>query len=244
MRAILLLLLLYCLPVPARQNSDLTGALREAARRFEHLRVISLAESLLSGGIQDTTTRIEVLRLKGIAHYNLNQMDAALRDFSDILKLNPGYRMNPIENSPKIVAVFNTLRDRFKQPPRQIIRYDTVRVKQRVSLSLTGLLLPGYGQLQRGEQTRGWLMLAGSMTSLGVGIYSAIDCADKEKRYLNETDKKLIADKYEAYNRSYQLRNAALGVFAVFWAWAQYDYFVPLSIRPGPAPQITLQFEF
>ncbi|MEW6703038.1 MAG: hypothetical protein AB1298_10030, partial [Bacteroidota bacterium] len=48
----------------------------------------------------------------------------------------------------------------------------------------------------------------------------------RENNYLKETDKILIAQKYDDYNRSYRVRNTLIISYAVIWVFSQLDLFL------------------
>ena len=235
----LCILLFACfLPVKAQTVPGEMDRLHELFKEFRYQEVIYQAEETLQKN-QDLSLEenCEILRLLALSYYSRQDMQGALKNFSEILNLDPHYHLNPLENSPKILAFFEEIR-RQKQiaesfaPPRQNdtlttaharLLADSVRQTSYKQMALS-FLLPGSGQIVGGEKTKGWLLLAGNFTLLGTAVYFGAETKRLEDRYLQVTDINKMAGAWEDYNKAYKNRNLFITAFAVLWLYTQIDF--------------------
>ncbi len=120
------------------------------------------AEALLAGDYQDalahadpaaattTTDRAEAHRLRGLAHFFLEQFDAAEVDFVAYLKLDLDAGLDPSQYPPEAVTFFEDVRSRHAAELRAL------RPRQR-QWRLLNLLPPG-GQIQNRAYTKAWVI--------------------------------------------------------------------------------------
>jgi hypothetical protein len=214
---------------------------------FEYEQVIVMSQELLKGAAGlSMSDSLELYRLQGIAYYSLFDMSGTLKMFSALLELKPDYRLSVIETPPKVITFFNELKALRPEPETKtvtIIQYDTVHQEslfpgRQIALSL---LLPGLGHIQSEETTKGWILLAAGTASLAAAIYYSIDAADKEDKYLKETNRDRIEPLYNSYNDAYQLRNTCLSLFGAIWIYTQIDLLLinPIQIDN----QLTIDFQ-
>jgi tetratricopeptide (TPR) repeat protein len=214
---------------------------------FEYDQVIALSEELLSGaaGLSQSDS-LELYRLQAIAYYSLLDMSGALKAFSTLLDLNPEYRLSVINTPPKVITFFNDLKALQPEPQTKtvtIVHHDTLYQQaifpgRQIAFSM---LLPGLGHIQTEESTKGWILLAAGTASLAATIYYGIDAADKEEKYLKESNRDQIETLYNSYNDAYRLRNTFLSLFGAIWIYTQIDLLLinPIQIDD----QLTIDFQ-
>jgi len=202
-------------------------------RNFEYEKVVSLADSLLVH--KDNLNQqqlLSVYRMRALSNYSLLQMNLALKDFIEILKINPAFSLNPVKTSPKIMTFFNEIKSNFRtgeEKPQIIpIQKDTIQIVGDTSalfksMLIRSTLIPGWGHLYLNNSAKGWLLTTAGTLSLGGAVYYIIDCHKTEKTYLNETNPALINIKYNDYNTTYKKRNILIATYAVFWLYSQTD---------------------
>jgi tetratricopeptide (TPR) repeat protein len=154
-------LLIACLivavaPAAAQEEEDLGSAIREMRSAFDRARERS-DELDFSGAIQILGSVIEPRRaarpedldleeldllvaafdLRARAFFNTGHADRAEADFSELLRLNPAYRMDRETLSPKVVALFDQVRARVAgiltlqlDPPDARVLVDGVPVER------------------------------------------------------------------------------------------------------------------
>lgn len=217
---------------------------------FEYRHVIRLADSLLFQEASfDTTARIELLTMKGVAHYTLKETNQANDTFLNILKLDPDHEMDLHKTSPKIVEFYNVIKKSYKtsQTEQEAEKPDTEQVPLQQSQrnvfrsALTrSVLVPGWGHYSYDKKTRGRFLVATTLLTLPPAIYYAIDTAGKEKDYLNETDRNRIESRYQKYNTSFKLRNTFIVAYLALWIYSQADI---MSVTSEMQPSFSFTME-
>ncbi len=211
--------------------------MQQHLKNFEYDSVITMSEHLLKEKSSlAASDLVEIYRMKAIAHYSLLEMNAALYSFVEILKIDPEFSLDPVQTSPKIVKFFNEIKNNFqnKAAPSEKVqpaRIDTVKLIMDTSITYRNtlarsMLLPGWGHLYLQRKKKGWILCALSAATLGSAIYYIFDSHDKQKAYLNEIDLSYMNIRYNAYNRSYKMRNALISTYALLWLYSQTDILV------------------
>ncbi|MFC2134140.1 hypothetical protein ACFLTH_05940 [Bacteroidota bacterium] len=215
------------------QDKITLDAVDSKFQSLEYRRVIEVVDSLLLlDEITDDESKINLLVWKGVSHYSLGENDKTRKCFVEILKLDRDYILDPVIISPKIINYFNLVREEFLDiaPPKQDditeetlpppLKIDAVKYKNAVARSL---ILPGWGHLYSSQTTKGWILTTASAVSAVSMIYFIFNTNSKEKEYLSVSDPVLIQQKYDDYNTSYKIRNAAIISFAAIWLYSQID---------------------
>ncbi len=237
---LLILLLIFTTGAAAQstENEAELGALKRAFVSFHYKKVVQLADSLLQKRAQlKTADLLEILRMKAIAYYVLDQNEMAALTFVQILKIKPDYQLDPLNNSPKIIRFFEKikadyLKNQIVKPPAKPSPATTKRVApppQQSALVYQSLLWPGLGHYKLGKKKRGAVFMTGSLLFASASAYLIWRTQVLEKRYLNAVEQSDIDRKYADYDRSYRWRNAALIAYALIWAYAQYDFSLQVS---------------
>jgi hypothetical protein len=233
-----LVILSAAIVFPQHGGNDTLSLLNKRFQAFEYEKAIAAADSMLltkEGLSKDVL--LEVYRIKGISHFSLLQDLQSEESFSNILKLDSSYVLDTAKTSPKILAFFNQVKNKFreelKEEERLRARQDTVfitktifdseaetRVKNSVFRSL---ILPGWGHLYSGHTTKGTILtILGGITLLS-SAYFIYDSDVKEDDYKKAKSISDISDKYDKYNNSYQLKNYSLIALAAVWLYSQID---------------------
>ncbi len=239
--------------------------LKTYLQNFEYEKIVRAATPLLKQPeALSESDRIELYRLKGMAHYSLMEMDQAMTSFIALLRLDPDYEMDPVRTSPKILNFFNQIKDHLSatQDDSTTIptptHIDTVRVtitppSDRPEIAWS-LLLPGAGQWRQGQKTRGALLTTSALLSLGATVYYTLETRSARSDYLNETDPDKMDSRYNRYNSAFQKRNASALIYTLVWAVAQVDLLVfehesrstttSLHIHPAGTPRVRATIRF
>jgi hypothetical protein len=257
---IILLTIFLIVPLCSQQISEETVELSRLFQEFRYQDVIIRAEQILNQNKDiPLSEKCEILRLLALSYYEHQDMQGALRNFCNILHLDGNYRLDPLNNSPKILAFFEEIRRQNAdqkqtlniQPPENrpvlpaALDTDSLQKSARNEMVLS-LILPGSGQIRRGEQTRGWLLLSGNTILLGLSIYYIIETNRLNTQYLNTINPDEIPTAYDRYNQAFKRRNIALAGFAFFWLYTQIDFLytsAPLARERSPALSWRPQFD-
>lgn len=169
-----------------------------------------------------------------ILHTN-NEPIEAEEQFAAALSLDPTLSLDPVLVSPKTLEFFDAVRTRRgpsvpsgREPE---VRYVRTR-DPRPAATLRSLAVPGWGQLYKGERTKGWALVGVWGTLAGGTVAAHLLRADARQDYLDATTPDEIADRYDTYDAWHRARGAlALGTLAV-WTYATLDALV----LGGPEP--------
>ncbi len=168
----------------------------------------------------------------GLIAFSQNTPGEARGEFANALTLNPSLELDSLQVSPKILDFFGVVRAEWRQARQQEARADPATVRyvvvedRRVEAALRSMVLPGWGQLHKGQRTKGqvmmgvWGVLAGSTVAAHVLRGRARD------RYDNAGTASDALDRYDTFNTWHQARNALLLGAAGFWIYSYVDALV------------------
>lgn len=227
-------LVLFCWQIIIAQDISLEE-LQRRYTSFEYKEVIQMADELLQFGINSSDELLQVYELKGMAHYTLGEESLAKSTFEALLRVNPNYAMDQRRVSPKIVGFFNEIKINFlngREQDKPIL--DSLMVLKANLLTqhdeykkavIKNLILPGWGQFHLDEPVKGFIYSFLGVVSTASTIILISKTNDREKDYLNETNKDLIPAKYDEYNSSFKTRNILIAGAALVWLISQIDMF-------------------
>jgi hypothetical protein len=206
-------------------------------KNFEYNKVITLAESLITS---DTKLPLPLLMdlflLKALSHYNRGEEIAAQISFIAVLELNPGYELDPVENSPKIIHFFEQVKEEYLKQQEQIqvteqepVTSDSsiMKVKKKSVIARSALLrsavLPGWGHRYLKKKTKGVILNSLAVSTALASIYYTFHTHNKEDDYLHEINITKIENRYQAYNNAYKVRNVFICSYLFIWLYTQFD---------------------
>ena len=203
-------------------------AIWEAYQQFEYDAARALARAALDAyeGPEDLA---EVLVILGLISYSENRELEAELQFKEALRLNPNTHLDPLLVSPTIREFFEEVKGRMEQAgtdetldPGVVPRYVLVP-DRRSEAVLRSMVLPGWGQLYKGDRTKGIVLL-------GVWGFTAAGSLTAHLRRQQARDDYLAAitteeaiDRYDTFNQRHKLRNALLISAASVWIVSYVD---------------------
>ena len=253
MRLIRLIILLFVLSSSLLlcQEQVNIGDVELKFQSLDYHSVIKLADILLADktGLSQNDL-INLYVMKGVSQYSIGEREPSRKCFSEVLKLDTNYELDPVVISPKIITFFNDIKNEYgggnNLTQQQTVVDSTQNVQYMIpqfnaSLyknSLTrSLILPGWGHLYANQTTKGWILTGASLATAAGMAYYIFDAESKESDYLKASDPVEIQSKYEDYNSSYKIRNTLIVSYAVIWIYSQIDllFFSDDSfIKSGP----------
>jgi len=165
--------------------------------------------------------------------------------FTRALELYPDLQLDAIQVSPKILDLFEEIRARLGQVNREddagagaTPRY--VRVPDnRAEAALRSMVLPGWGQLYKGERTKGRLLVAVWGVTAAGGITTHVLRQQARSTYLDAATPDEAEDRYPVFNRWHKARNVLfLGAVGV-WLYGYLDALVSAQ-PPAPNPLLVM----
>lgn len=231
MKRIFLIFLLFALSRAFAQAVDY-NAVEKEFESFNHEKVIQLSNELLKTASLSDSLTINLYVMRAISFYSLGEENNSKISFTEILKINQNYVPDPSIVSPKLVSLFNEVKEAYLKTIVSTEPTDSTSVTevQKVFDSeiiknsiARNIVLPGWGQLYAGSTTKGIVLSVLSAATLAYTVHFIIDTNGKENDYLNETNKNLIQQKYNSYSSSYKTRNTLIVAYAAIWLFSQLD---------------------
>lgn len=253
-KKILFLLILTVFGSIKAQDTKLFDSIRNEYESFNYERVILMANNaLLDTSTFNKNELIEIYLMKSVSHFTLNEEDSVRKSFIEILKINPEYSLDPLTVSPKIVTLYEKVKDDFNQivgqkpepeisdntlPGSIAVLTDTIFVDKYHGLPswsyFKSALVPGWGHLDNGDEVKGFILTGVSVFLAGSAIYYTLETNDREKDYLNAEGPSEIRETYNSYNKAYQMRNGLIIGYLGVWLYSQLDLmFINNDVRIG-----------
>jgi hypothetical protein len=251
-KATLILFVMCCVPALAQNpGAARQEVIEQKFRAFDYDAVIELAkQSLVHADDYMPEILFQIYEMKAVAHYSKMEMTQALNSFLAILKIDPEHDLDPVKHSPKIISFYDEIKLNFKHSQKSEdiaeiqlpVKPDTVIVYRMDSsfkkLIYPSIVIPGSGQWLDGQRQKGMILTGTGAALLVSSIYVTLDCAQKEKDYLNANVQSDIDDAYASFNSSYKTRNALWAAYSLVWIYSQIDLFI--SHKPAAPLQLGL----
>jgi hypothetical protein len=205
-------------------ESDIVSQAESLYSQGEYLLVIDLLELALSDTVGVAREeRVVLLRLLGSSYVAVGNTESARSQFRDMLLLDPDIDMDPLSTSPKILSVFREVKAELARVPPDTSAPRPAALKPRegvwVGPALKSLILPGLGQFENGDQTKGVIFISSQAASLAGLVVSQMRYTDARRFYAENTDPERMAELYDKYNMWFVIRNgfaaASVGICIV-----------------------------
>lgn len=175
---------------------------------------------------------LEVHKLLAFCYVALDDHESAISEFFDVLDLNPRLTLDPVYVSPKIIEVFETAKVQYQSDVAT--REKPITPQQvRLNASMHSLIVPGWGQIKKGQPTRGYAFMAAQGITLGAWIGLVFITNDRQDEYQNQTVESKIEDNYQDYKSALRWRNS-MGLAALVVYISSF-----LDTLYGPEPHLT-----
>ncbi len=203
-------------------------AIWEAYQQFEYAAARELAKAALDA-YDDPANLAEVHVILGLISFSENRALEAHLQFREALRLNRNVELDPLLVSPKILDFFEEVRAGLAQAGEQerldpgvVPRYVLVP-DRRVEGTLRSMVLPGWGQLYKGERTKG-VVLLGVWGFMAAGSLTAhVLRQQAQDTYLEAGTSEEALDRYDTFNRRHKARNALFLGAAGVWFISYVD---------------------
>jgi len=223
----------------AQEQSVSLEQIRDAYEQLQYEKTVTLGEQYLASNPRmGEEPVLEVLQYIAFSQVALGKDEAAKRSLRSILITDPTFELNENLASPKVTRLFTELKSERElsslQPssePSYVILRDV-----KTTATLRSVIFPGSGQTYL-DQNRGYVYNGIAAISLGVFVYSSIRLPGAHKDYLQASDPKTIANKYDIYNQLYQYRNNSLLLYLSTWTLSLADVLV---FGPSTQPHISV----
>lgn len=177
------------------------------------------------------------------------QTEAAQDYFWKLLEIDPGFSLDPVTTSPKIIALFQktkvayleALQERLSALESSVLAPSSSPANSSPPAPWRAYLFPGWEQLHRGYKTKGaaWAVLGAG--ALGGTVQALLRARDREQAYDAARDPQTAAARYQDYRRAYKAQFYWAYALAAVWLGSNIDaaFFSP---RKSP-PTLGLEWE-
>ena len=222
-----IIILFSCILLPgihlfAQQGTKQALNLKYLYQDLRYEQVIQQGQNLLETPQSLSPEPMEMIhQYMAFSFFNLGIQDSARAHFLSLLMLDKDFAVDPVTTSPKVLAFFNALKADYHSmvANETLIRvpHYIFQVDIRPSAAWRSALVPGWGQIYKGQDSRGYLMGGIFFTSLITTVISKIKTTDYRDHYLEATEPDEISELYSKYNNWNKVYTAS--VYATVSAW-------------------------
>jgi hypothetical protein len=230
-RLCLIIIISSNLSLHAQNINEEIESLEKDFKAFKYKRVIEKGNFLLSDAFTTKEDSLNIYHYMLSSAYALNDTSRAKNVIKQILLCKPSFSLNPINTSPKIIELFNYIKEQ-QQAKQQIDSLMSRELFNQIEhlknvikppYALSSMVFPGSGHLLMGHKQKGCILSSISTILLGGTIYTAIKTNDYRKDYMDARGSADYNDLYDKYNSTYKLRNALFIGYGLFSLYTLYD---------------------
>lgn len=251
-RLLISFILFFSVAVVFAQQADLVK-LKLYYDDLEYEKTIEQSELLLHNHSRLSLRELaEVHKYLALSYFALGKEDSSAVHFSHLLAIQPQFRLDPVEYSPKIITFVEEIRGHLRALQKQKTgqasftnRY-FIADDPRPAASWRSAVFPGWGQFYKGQKSRAYVYSSAFVLSGGMLAFSWVKEKQSYDAYIKAVDTDMIKEKYKSYNQWYRIRkNTTITTIAV-WLVSFVDAlaFLPDNIQFVPADQQGLQINF
>jgi len=230
MRISILNLFIFSLIVPicAGQNAAVSETIHQIEYEFVNGNVYEaeiLALKALHSDVSYSPSELfEIHKYLAFCYVAYGQRDKAVKEFLEVLTINPEYRFDKQIYSPKIIEVFENAVQEYnlqKSLEPQVKNLSSYEIQIRAGKK--SLIYPGLGQLYKGEINKGYFLAGAETVSLCALTFSQWQLKSSHDEYLNAVNPDDIEKKYDRYDIFYKARNISAAAVAVIYVYGFFD---------------------
>jgi tetratricopeptide (TPR) repeat protein len=173
------------------------------------------------------TDQVEAYKYLAFSYVAFGNRIKAKEQFRKALVLDPELELDPATVSPKIIKVFEETKAEMAAAPVEPSEpTPTVYRGERRGFDATirSCCVGGWGQMYRGESSKGKKMMLAWGTTLGATVVSWIIASNREEEYLNlRAHDAPYDDAYNKYKIWYNIAWVNTGIFLGVHAYNLYD---------------------
>lgn len=196
-------------------NGEYEYAIRELENAMRYLEQLKQSD------------QVEAYKYLAFSYVAFGDRNKAKEQFKKALHLNPDLELDPATVSPKIIKVFEEAKaEMVTAPPEQPVEPTTVEKAEPGNFDATirSCCVGGWGQMYRGESSKGKKMMIAWGTTLGVTLVSWIITSNREDEYKNlQAQSAPYDDAYDKYKLWYNIAWVNTGIFLGVHAFNLYD---------------------
>jgi hypothetical protein len=181
----------------------------------DYERIVRLAPSFLADSTHTAADTSSLDRTYAFALVALGRTEEAAVVFRRLIAADPGLTLSPEAVSPKIRAVFESVKTQRAVPsPPESVHPETVCVRRPMPLSV---LIPGLHQMKTGRSAAGIALAGATALSLAGLLLSHVEYNNARAEYLKASTPQDIADGYETSDSWSHARVILSGTALASW---------------------------
>ncbi len=208
--------------------------IKRALQQMEFQIAADLADSAIAHFREYLPAQLaEIHSFRALIFFEQGNRERAEEHLALALQLDPDLQLDSIFFSPQMRQRLEELRPKvvtLNHAAAPTTRYVVV-ADPRIAATWRSLLLPGWGQHFKGQETKGRIFSIAATALAGATLTSHILRNRAEERYLRAGENN-VAARYDTFNRYHQLRNNLALSLGVVWGAAVLDAFI---VRVEPA---------
>ncbi len=156
----------------------------------------------------DNEDRIDAHKYLGMSYARLNDNISSKEHFKTLLKLNPKFTLKSEDADLSIIGIINEA--------KKEIAYES---------AFCSCFIPGIGQMIKGEDKKGKLIMLGSGLSLASSVLLWLETEDRHNDYLSLGPDSIqyMDEYYNNYNKYYRISLCSSGVFLGIYLFGILD---------------------
>jgi len=174
----------------------------------EYKQAIETGEEMLAnlGSEMEKQDKINLSTYIAFSYVAIGDTINAQKHFENILTLNANYTLNEEFVSPKIIHIFSKAKERIsfliKESPQYYLinPWSPITRFSHQNLIFKSSFIPGWGQLDVGEKTKGIVMGSIFTSSLIATVTTFITTLNAKERYYNADEEDDALKYYDEYN--------------------------------------------
>ena len=212
--------------------------LEEIVNAYEALHYVEVeikAKAALEEYERFTASQLsEIHKILALVYFSQNKPIKARQHFENALSINPDLKLDTLFVSPKILEFYDQIKlEHDNEPkndtrPTSELRYILVQ-DPRPAAALRSMILPGWGQIYKGDKRKGIVLSTlWGVSAIGT-IVTHFARENAQDHYLSETDPTKIESIFNTFNTFHKLRNSLLLFSAGVWLYSYFDAFLKNS---------------
>ena len=188
------------------QKNDALDTAKEYYQTENYTGTIKTLENALPE--LNETEKMEAHKYLGYSYAKINDKILAKEHFKALLKLNPKFKLNKEDADSTVIKILNDVKKEIAQES-----------------AMCSCFIPGAGQLIKGDEKKGKLIMLGASLSLVSSIYFWAETENKKNDYLKLGPDSIeyMDDYYNIYNRWYHISLLSSSVFTGFYLYSILD---------------------
>jgi hypothetical protein len=223
----LFMLILMVLIAPGRAQEISVGAIARTYDAMEYSQTIELSNRAIEKyDVYKTDELIRIYQIQALSYFHMGDTSASRGAFVSMLSLDPEINLDPVTISPKIINFYHRVRSDYQENKESEAIVETRYIQledPRPAAGWRSLVLPGWGQIYKDEQTKGYIILSGFALNTTALIISILNENKTKDIYLSATHPDEIMTTYDDYNIWHHRRQILTYSQILIWSYAVAD---------------------